>query len=210
MILVVASSWAELSAFSPDHPAIHPVAVGVGLVQSALNTYAAIEECAPTHVVGIGSCCALSPEYPLGSVIFPSEVIHYGIDLRRFGLPRGSVYSPSGKRFGLLTVDPLFHSVQHKACRIGSADRFSTPEDRQHYPWMRDELHLDAVDMESYAMVAAARRAQVPVTIIRAVSDSWDAGRLKDLPAFLHNASQQIREYIESYSEPREKSPVIL
>jgi nucleoside phosphorylase len=75
---------------------------------------------------------------------------------------------------------------------------------------MRDELHLDAVDMESYAMVAAARRAQVPVTIIRAVSDSWDAGRLKDLPAFLHNASQQIREYIESYSEPREKSPVIL
>ena len=210
MILVVASSQAELSGFAHAPSSIRPVVVGVGLVQAAVNTYAAIMEYAPSHVVGIGSCCALSEDYPLGSLVIPSEVVHYGVDLRRFGLARGEVYSPSGEHFGPLTVDRLPSGPTTPACRLGSADRFSTSADRTHYRWMRDELHLDAVDMESYAMVAAAQRAQVPVTIIRAVSDSWDAGRLKNLPTFLKNASQEIREYIDRYSEPSEKSPVIL
>jgi nucleoside phosphorylase len=60
-------------------------------------------------------------------------------------------------------------------------------------------------------MVAAAKRAQVPVAIIRVVSDTWFGDRAKSLPNFLKEASALIDRIIRiGYMEPSEKSPTIL
>ena len=222
MILVVASSLAELQSITrEDYPALVAVSVGVGLVQAAIGTYEAVMYHAPDHVVGIGTCCGVGIGCDLGDIILPSQVIQYTMDLRRFRLRRGEVFTADGSRTGFLPVDMLpgwpqqgVQSCEDRSIRdntrMGSADQFFTPEKMLSAPWIRDELALDAIDMESYAMVAASRRAGVPVTIIRTISDLHDRTRVASLPAFLTESSRIIRELILRYSEPREKSPIIL
>ncbi len=219
MILVVASSNKELQGVSLK--AFQTVSLGVGKVSAAVGTYEAIVRYRPEHVVGIGSCGAISPSLSVGNLVIPSRVVQYDVDLRAFRLPRGSVYGAHGENLGALKVDMLPRwpalgvakfgdRVVHQSVTLGTADHFSTPEDRRLRPWMLNEMHIDAVDMESYAIVAAAHRAQVPVTIIRAVSDTWGGMRAESLADFLRDTAEDIGRMIAYYSEPSEKSPTIL
>lgn len=216
MILVVASSAGELQGAQqfpveegqvfrrlPDGRPLVAVSVGVGKVQAAIGTFEAIKMYKPERVFGIGSCCALKENIGLGTFIIPSHLLQYDIDLRRFGLPRGTVYGGNGQKVGSLSIDSsiVMHAnpaetlagqpVLHNAT-IGSADRFLTPEDRISHAFLVDELYVDAVDMESHAMVAAAQRAQTPVSIIRTVSDLWTGQRVSSLPQFLTESSHAI------------------
>ena len=219
MILVVASSNKELQGVSLK--AFRTVSLGVGKVSAALGTYEAIVRYRPDHVVGIGSCGAISPGLAVGDLVVPSSLVQYDVDLRAFRLPRGHVFGAQGERLGVLEVDVLPYwpasgvtrfgnRAVHQNSTLGTADHFSTPADRHLRPWMVDELHIDAVDMESYAIVAAARRAQVPVSIIRAVSDTWEGMRAEALADFLRDTAEDIGQLIARYSEPSEKSPTIL
>ena len=222
MILVVASSAAELQAFSPPDPSsVVAVSVGVGLVHAAVGTYEAIMRYRPSHVVGVGTCCGITEQCSIGDIIMPSQVIQYDVDLRRFGLKRGQLIGRDGARTDFLPIDPLpfwphegvnvYEDHQIRCTnRIGSADRFFIPEMLRQAPWIRDELDLVAIDMESYAMVAASRMANVPITIVRAVSDLSSGERSGSLPQFLAKMSRIIRDMILNYSDPREKSPISL
>jgi adenosylhomocysteine nucleosidase len=224
MILMVASSTAELQNLNcPIIEDVHhppqlltenspmiAVPVGVGLIQAALNTYEAIVRFHPQWVVGVGSCCAISPEVAVGALIIPSTVIHYGMDLRRFGLQRGVTFSGTKERIGALPVDSLVRWPHDgvdtwegvrvwQSGTLGSADRFSTSADSVSMPWMRDTLHLTAIDMESYAMVAAARQAHTPISIIRTVSDTWSGERAASLSSLLKESSVRVCNLLDAY-----------
>lgn len=222
MILVIASSQKELQGISqfsqkegavrqlPNGASLIAVTVGVGKVQASLGTLEAIKKLNPTLVIGVGSCGAVSTDVAVGDLVIPSHVLQYDIDLRRFGLARGEVFGPEGKKVGWLAADCLpqwtAESPHEFAGRpvwrnvaIGSADRFLSPKDRGTHRFLVDELHLVAVDMESYAMVAAARRTQVPIAIIRAVSDTWDGKKADSLPKFLEESSRSIFRFIATY-----------
>ncbi len=233
MILVVASSPKELQGIHqfpqgkegrrvlPNGNLIHAIAVGVGKLQSALGTYDAILQYHPKAVFGIGSCGAVSTDLGVGDIVIPSRVIQYDIDLRSFGLSRGDIFSGSGKKIGplepdqqLLSPKALPHWFEERRIwsysSIGSADHFMQVSDRDNYSYVVDEMGIDAVDMESYAMVSAAQRLRTPIAIIRAVSDNWYGERAMSLPRFLADSSESIFRLIADYSEPREKSPTIL
>lgn len=218
MMLVVASSAKELQGIV-ESDRVKSVCVGVGKVQAAVETYSAILTYAPSFVIGIGSCGAIEDHLKVGDVVIPSKVVQYDIDLRRFGLSRGEVFTAEGKKTGWLATDRLPHRPfgiidgrrVWEDVYLGSADRFLSPNDRMSHHFLVDEMHLAAVDMESHAMVAAAKRAQVPVAIIRVVSDTWFGDRAKSLPNFLKEASTLIDRIIRiGYMEPSEKSPTIL
>jgi 5'-methylthioadenosine/S-adenosylhomocysteine nucleosidase len=215
MILVVASSQQELQGiqeYEPWHGSIEclstdglkctpggkpivAVAVGVGKVQAALNTAHAIHAYKPSLVVGIGTCGAIRDDLCIGDILVASSVIQYDIDLRRFGLQRGELPSPTGSVFGVLETD-LFSPTKIVGWErlffkqlIGCADRFLVTKERKELSYIIDELHVDAVDMESFAMVAAARQALVPVAIVRTVSDTSRGARARNFAAFLAESS---------------------
>lgn len=233
MIMMVASSLRELQGVAqypiydgelrqfPNGTPMMALAVGVGKVQAAITTYEAINRYHPSHVVVVGSCASINIEVKVGDLVVPSSVVQYDIDLRRFGLSRGEVFGVGGKKIGYLDVDRLSHwptqdPVDYQGIRVwtskvmGTADRFLVPEDRGSHGFMVDRMHIDAVDMESFAIVAAARSYGVPVTIVKAVSDTWFGERAPSLPRFLEESSKAICSFIARYSEPNEKSPTIL
>jgi len=221
MIVVVASSTEELQGmeqFEPEEgdgrsetvirrsaggiPMI-AVPVGVGKVLASIGTLEAIRRWRPAFVVGIGTCKAIRDDLKLGDVLLASQVVQYDMDLRRFGLQRGQTFSPKGNPFGALDVDAVpaaipsgMHARENSL--IGTADRFLVAADVRANPWITDELHLDAVDMESYAIVAAAHAERVPVSIIRAVSDTFCGSRPKSYPAFLADSSRAMCALVPS------------
>jgi adenosylhomocysteine nucleosidase len=221
MILVVASSLAELQGhvkygvyanpsatcaystvrLTPQGESFAVVCVGVGQVNAALNTYQAIQALNPSLVVGIGTCGALRDELMVGDILVAGKVVQYEVDLRRFGLKRGELPGADGISRGALPTDfPTWKWDAGKrlstARTLGTADRFLVAADRRDAGYLQDELGLDAVDMESYAMVAAARKASVPVAILRTVSDTNRGARPRSYPAFLAEASERMFEGI--------------
>ncbi|PKL13125.1 MAG: hypothetical protein CVV52_07310 [Spirochaetae bacterium HGW-Spirochaetae-8] len=216
-ILVVASSLAELqghakyemcaddraaaaSPFVRKTPQGEPfavVCVGVGQVNAALNTYQAIQSLHPSLVVGIGTCGALQDDLRVGDLLIAGSVIQYEVDLRRFGLKRGELPGAGGVPSGALATDFPTWSWDagerlFTSCTLGTADRFLVANDRRDAEYLQDELGLAAVDMESYAMVAAARKASVPVAILRTVSDTSRGARPRSYPAFLAESSERM------------------
>jgi len=217
VILVVASSLAELQGHAkyekcsghcansefpivrktPQGEPFAVVCVGVGQVNAAIHTYRAIQALNPALVVGIGTCGALRDELKVGDILIAGLVVQYEVDLRRFGLKRGELPGADGNPCGALATDfpgwtweagnRLFTSQT-----LGTADRFLLAEDRRGADFLQDELGLDAVDMESYAMVAAARKASVPVAVIRTVSDTNRGARPRSYPTFLADASERM------------------
>lgn len=218
MIAIVASSSQEL----PDPRGlpfwIMCVPVGVGLVQSALNTARLIASCHPDRIITIGTCGALDHDMAVGDLVIGSSVVHYGMDLRRFGLPAGATFDPEGKQVGALPLDgsivgeePLFRTRRiHRDIVIGSADQFMVAGTRETMPWVEDQLHVGAVDMESYAIASAAMADGIPVSVIRVVSDTWRGHRPRSYRAFLRSAAADLLDIIVQYSLPSEKSPTIL
>lgn len=210
MILVVASSVKELEGitqfepmerqglFKIEHgiPAV-AVPVGVGKVQAAVETAKAIRMWHPQAVVGIGTCGALRRDLKIGDILIASHVVQYDIDLRRFGLKRGETFSFKGDSVGFLETDDIVTppcgnvKIMRKAV-LGSADRFLTARERLDLPWLTEELHIDAVDMESYAMVCAARGECIPVAIIRVVSDTARGARPTSFSSFLAESSRSL------------------
>lgn len=77
-------------------------------------------------------------------------------------------------------------------------------------PWVEEQLHVGAVDMESYAIASAAMADGIPVSVIRVVSDTWRGHRPRSYRAFLRSAAADLLDIIVQYSLPSEKSPTIL
>ena len=174
------------------------VSVGVGKISSALGTYAAIQRWRPSHVIGIGTCGAVRDDLAIGDTLIASSVVQYDIDLRRFKLKRGETPAADGGTVGSLTTDLSWIPKEKRTERlffdriIGTADRFLVEEERMKSPYLIDELHIDAVDMESYAMLAAAKSAGVPCGIIRTVSDTTHGARPRSYGRFLAAASSRM------------------
>lgn len=229
MILVVASSPAELQGIEqfplsesgirrlPNGESIVAVAVGIGKVNAALGTAQALALWSPSLLIGIGTCGAIRQDLQIGDIVLPKQIIQYDIDLRRFGWPRGSMQSLEGRVEGALTTEDLVNNLSywkerrvHASVVLGTADIFLVAEDRAREPWIREELGIDVVDMESYAMVKAAKQARCAVAIVRVVSDSWRGNRPKNYQKFLSACSVDIFSLLAQYNEPSEKSPIIL
>jgi adenosylhomocysteine nucleosidase len=227
MILVVASSQQELQGIyeyepwlgtqdglpkvearsTPGGEPIVAVAVGVGKVQAALNTAQAIQIHRPSIVVGIGTCGAIRDDLCVGDILVASSVIQYDVDLRRFGLKRGELPSATGPALGILKTD-LFPPTTIDGMErlffqqtMGCADRFLVANERKVLSFISDELHVDAVDMESFAMVAAARQALVPVAIVKTVSDTNRGARARNYAAFLTESSIRALQVVMNLRE---------
>lgn len=233
MILIVASSWSELVGVEqfpsidgqrrslPNGDMLVAIPIGVGKVQAALGTAKALETWKPSHLIGIGTCGAIRQDMEVGDIVCAGRVVQYDIDLRRFGLPRGSTFDSEGKEAGELVLQSpclrMLHELREYRGRkiwergvLGTADTFLVASERKDKPWIAEQLHVDAVDMESYAIVAAGLSCGIPVSIVRTVSDTWRGSRPKSYGKFLVSASQDMCALIAQYAEPSEKSPTIL
>jgi adenosylhomocysteine nucleosidase len=123
----------------------------------------------PTLVISAGTCGALAPDLPVGSLVIPEAVI--GPDGARLAT---ALVAPLVRAGSLLTVADVVHTAGEKA-RL----------------WI--ETGAVAVDTESFVLLAWARSLGVPAAVIRGVSDAATSGVPPDLAALVQPGGQVSR-----------------
>jgi len=163
------------------------VRTGIGKVHAAMATQATLDRYTPERIIVVGSAGALDESLPLGTVLIPREVAPHDV---------GS-YFPDGFRPGgrmVATPEGWKQFVQAFPCasewvaaalacareqnvpaiegRLVTGDQavFSTAQ----RDWLRRTFDALAVDMESAAIAQVAAAHNVPLLVLRALSDYAD------------------------------------
>jgi adenosylhomocysteine nucleosidase len=135
-----------------------PVLVtGVGKVNAAIAVTAILADTSPSRVVNLGTAGALH-DGMAGTHVIGSVWQH--------DLDDAAIFALSGLHFG--------HPVRlaDAGAQLVTGDQFVADDDTR----MRLAASADLVDMEGYGVARAALHAGVPVTLVKQVSDSADAG----------------------------------
>ncbi len=153
---------------------------GVGKVNAAISTRMMIDMYAPLCVINSGVAGALSTQVSVGDVVIATSAVQHDYDTTALGEPRGMITLSSGKGIINFTADEelsqkLFEASQKlsdtKVFRgvIATGDEFvHTPERRLA---IGEEFSALACEMEGGAIAHVCYRAQVPVAILRSISD---------------------------------------
>jgi nucleoside phosphorylase len=180
VILVVAATRAE-AAHVPA--GVEVVVTGLGKTAAAVATAAALAgaDRSDLTVVNVGTAGALRPG--LHGLFLPGTVLNHDINADAI---RALGYDPQER----LEVTGGDASV------LASGDLFVSD------PAVRDRLAAQAhlVDMEGYAVAYACRRFEVPLRLVKHVSDRADETAL-DWPALVDASARALGEWLEQHLE---------
>ena len=155
---------------------------GVGKVAASTTTQFIIDNYEPIYIINTGIAGSLSPDIKAGDIIIVNKLVQHDFDVTAFGCPKGYINN------GIEPNKPtIFHSDkklvekfgnelglnQNKNIKLGTiatGDIFVNQEKQKQL--IRDEFSADIIDMESAAIAQTTQRNNVPLIVIRTISDS--------------------------------------
>lgn len=157
--LLVAALASEISAFPVSIPGFDRLVTGPGKLNAAVGLTRALAHRPVEDIVVVGTAGALGPNVAPGVHDVSAAIQHDVTDLA----------GVRGKHVSL----PERLETGHSGLVIATGDSFVDDADavRQII-----ELGADLVDMESYALIWVAQQQQVPIRILRAISDTAQDG----------------------------------
>ncbi|WP_396593523.1 5'-methylthioadenosine/S-adenosylhomocysteine nucleosidase [Brevundimonas sp. R86498] len=169
---------------------IRPLITGVGPVEAAVSTTAALAELAqadrlPDVVICLGSAGSQTLEH--GRIYWVDEVAYRDMDASALGFPPG--ITPFLDQPAVLTL--ASGPAGQPYARLATGASIVTGE-------AYDAIDADMVDMETYAVVRAAARFDVPVLGLRGISDGKaDLTGLSDWTDTLHVIDEGLAEALD-------------
>lgn len=169
---------------------IQPLITGVGPVEAAVSTAAALAELAqadrlPDVVICLGSAGSQTLEH--GRVYWVDEVAYRDMDASALGFPPG--VTPFLDQPAVLTL--ASGPAGQPYARLATGGSVVSGE-------AYDAIDADMVDMETYAVVRAAARFDVPVLGLRGISDGKaDLTGLSDWTDTLHVIDEGLAEALD-------------
>lgn len=151
----------------PDH--VHLYYSGIGKINACMATLKAIHERKPSLIVNFGTAGAVKPA--LSGLLPISRVIQR--DVITTLAPRGQMP---------LCPRPVHYQVATLGHVCGTGDTFVTEPD----PWL-EQVGVDIVDMELFAIAAVAHEHQVPWQAYKFVTDQADSNSVNDWQTQMHH-----------------------
>ncbi|MFW5802163.1 MAG: 5'-methylthioadenosine/adenosylhomocysteine nucleosidase [Spirochaeta sp.] len=184
--------------------------IGVGKVMAAMNTQRLIDKLQPQAVLMVGVAGGLNPELTIGDVIAADQSIQHDLDVTELGMPRGQVPFTKYRWYqadkallnAAMQVQPegtnhAGQPIRVVSGRVLTGDTFMSRAAQQQNRYMRNELHGDAVDMESAAVAQVCVSNMVPHVIVRVISDTADGSAKIDFQRFLPSAGDRIFSMVD-------------
>ncbi|WP_300766059.1 5'-methylthioadenosine/S-adenosylhomocysteine nucleosidase [uncultured Bifidobacterium sp.] len=147
---------------------------GMGLVNAAATTQHLIDGYHPDAVIFSGIAGNLNPSLHVNDVVLGRTLRYLDTDMRLVGQWKPGTAEFHSDESLLEVADEVLsdHGIVHIAGVIASGNRFvDTDELRES---AREQTHADAVEMEGAAVAHVAARNDVPVLVIRGLSDNAD------------------------------------
>ena len=149
---------------------------GVGKVASAVTTQFIIDKFKPDCIICVGIAGGLSSDLHTGDTVIAEKMIQHDFDVTAFGCSKG--YMSNGIEPNKPTVYYSDKNLiknfvsKYKNLKIGTivtGDIFVTDLNLKRN--LNKEFNADAVDMESAAIAQTAKRNNIPVIVLRTISD---------------------------------------
>ena len=176
------------------------VQCGVGKVNAAICAQILCDLYAVTHIVNTGIAGSLCAELDIGDLVVSSDAMYHDMDAVHFGYPFGKVPGmdtvafPADKKLMEYAFDAAeaVNPGHTKVGRVASGDQFVAEKALKE----RIIANTQALctEMEGAAIAQTAYRNDIPVVILRAISDKADDSADMDYPTFERIAAHRCAE----------------
>lgn len=155
---------------------------GVGKVNAAITTQIIIDKYKPSYIINTGLAGSLDDNLTLGEIIIADKMIQHDFDVSAFGYAKGYMSTGVDKDKPTVYVsndslveiykNKLQNSKEVNVGLIASGDVFVADKNKKEA--IKSEFGADAVDMESAAVAQTANKNNVPLVVIKTISDNKD------------------------------------
>lgn len=151
---------------------------GVGEISASMATMCLILECKVGAVINFGVVGSLKPDYKAGDTVIVDEIVHYDFT--------ASLSDPDSWGKYLFQRDSFVHKINAdtieliksalgenvRLVRIATGDKFIN--DSEMKDWLVSHFDCSICDMESMGIYLACRNADIPLIMVKSVSDNAD------------------------------------
>ena len=155
---------------------------GVGKVAASTTAQFIIDNYKPLYIINTGIAGSLSPDIKAGDFIIANKLVQHDFDVTAFGSPKGyidngiepnkpTIFSSDKKLVEKFKKELILNqNINIKLCTIATGDIFVNQEMQKQI--IRDEFNAEATDMESAAIAQTAQINNVPLIVIKTISDA--------------------------------------
>lgn len=176
------------------------VECGIGKVNAARTTQILIDRFSPNEIINVGSAGGVNPELNILDIVVGKSLVQYDFDVSAIGNYEKGEVCDTGKYFEcdsrLISIaEEVINNFENRDFKyvsgvIGSADFFCT--DEKIAKGAREEFGVECVEMEGAAVAQVCKLDNVPVLVLRGVSDSPNGNNGLDFQAYLEIVSNRV------------------
>ncbi|AEO08568.1 5'-methylthioadenosine nucleosidase [Buchnera aphidicola str. Ak (Acyrthosiphon kondoi)] len=175
---------------------------GIGKVSASISTMILINLYQPDIIINSGSAGSLNSLLKIGDIIIPEYTCYYDVDLTNFGYAQGQIpkypkkFIINKKIHEFCKKNALKYQLKFTKGLIISGDSF-----------IRDNAHIKilkvqfpsaiAVEMESAAIAQVCYKFNIPLIVIKSISDSSDNNATFNFKKNISIASFQFSKFVK-------------
>ena len=174
------------------------VEAGIGKVNAARTTQILIDNFNIDAIINVGSAGSCNDELHIGDIVIGNKIVQHDFDITAFGHPKGYISNVGqyvecdSELIGKMeeTISRLQdNEFKIKIGTIASGDIFCT--ELQMKEKIRSKFNSDAIEMEGAAIAQVCKLDNIPVLIIRSISDKPNGNNHITFEEFLEKASKR-------------------
>lgn len=179
---------------------------GVGKVNAARTTQVLIDNYKIDAVINVGSAGSANQELQIGDIVIGKTLVQHDFDITAFGHPKGYI-SNVGERIKsdenlIKSMEQTIENLQNKEFKIkigtiASGDIFCTEPKMKEK--IRDKFNADAIEMEGAAIAQVCKLDNMPILVIRSISDSPNGNNNITFEQYLETASKRCAEILSQF-----------
>ncbi len=179
---------------------------GVGKVNAARTTQVLIDNYEIDAVINVGSAGSANQELQIGDIVIGKTLVQHDFDITAFGHPKGYISNVGEKIKSdenlIKSMEQTIENLQNKEFKIkigtiASGDIFCTEPKMKEK--IRDKFNADAIEMEGAAIAQVCKLDNVPVLVIRSISDSPNGNNNITFEQYLETASKRCAEILSQF-----------
>jgi len=172
----------------------------IGKVFSTLTASTMIHHFGVEKMLFSGVAGGINPKLKIGDMIIAKQLCQHDLDITAFGHPHGFV--PGGSQF--VKTDAALNTLAFKVAKsldieliegtIATGDQFVHDPERKAF--IEETFHADALEMEGASVAVVCDALNVPVFILRAISDTADTDASFSFEEFMVSSAKISADFI--------------
>lgn len=172
----------------------------IGKVNSTITAIVMCEHFKVDKIIFSGVAGAIDSDLKIGDLVYASKLTQHDLDLSAFGHPYGFV--PESKVF--FETDKNLISTLHEVSKdinipikeaiIATGDQFIASSEKK--SWIEQTFGANAIEMEGASVACVCDSFDVPLLVLRAISDSADGQADIDFDTFLEQSAQVSAKFV--------------